>query len=613
MIPKSLSMLLGQAGRLKQLGVSMVLGSLVALSMPTIALLFGAILNCLIEARHGVGLSADSNSSFTAFVPNPSGFLPIEWAPLARVGALLLIALAVVLLTAMMLYLCYRTNQAAAVTFETALIQRMRDHAKRLATVRTLSAQQQALTDGLNYHVPRVRASLSRWWRTFPRHVVQLVACSIMAVLIQPILAILTVIATGLVVLVYRFLDRLRRTALPVVRERAAQQRDTLIDLSLKGPLLESVHDEHEVERRFSEQLLHYRKDAYRSLTSSAWKTPSLIAAAGVLLCLFLFVIAVQILRNEAEFTVAGASTFLLCFVGAAISGMRVQRTVRELRTVETAAEELQRFLALSVEEFELDDLKAIERVTQQAELDHVTVQDSRGRKLLENVSVVFKPGQLIGIMASQSLQAQALVELLMGFGRPVSGRMLVDGELVTDLRPDSLAQCAHWVAADGALVTGSVRDNLLGTSQQQNVELNDVLHRACLTEVIQQLPDGLTTIVTPGDDRLTGDAPFRLGIARAALRDASVVVVEEPAGRYDQDVEEQTFKAMQSLVKHSSITVVIPQRLITLRKCDLVVMVHDHKVADMGTHAELLTRNDLYRHLNYLRFNAFRGMPESK
>lgn len=611
MISKSLTSLLERAGRLGQLGVSAVLGSIVALSTPILALLMGGILNCLITANYSG--SSGQSVGFAAFLPDVSRLLPDTMAPLAKISVLLATSFGIIVLSSLCLYIVYRQIQAAAVAFEVSLIEKLRHHAKELATVRTLSAQQQALTDCLDYHLPRVRSSLTRWWRTIPRHVVQLVACVLIAFLVQPMLALLTLIATGLVVLVYRFVDRVRRTSLPVVRERAAQQRGALIDLSLKGPLLESVHDEREVQRRFSEQLAHYRKDAVRSLTSSAWKTPTVAMAAGLLACLFLFVIAVQVLRSEMSFSVAGGFTFSLCLVGAAVSAQRIQRTVRDMKTIETAAEELETFLGQRVEKFESEDLKSIERVAQQAELEHVTVQDSRGRKLLENVSAVFRPGQLIGVVASQRLQAHALVELLMGLGRPVSGRMLVDGELVSDLQPDCLAQCAHWVASDGALVTGSLRDNLIGAAPRgEEARLTEIVKATKLTEVVQQLPDGVTTIVTPNDDRLTSDATFRIGLARAALRNPSVIVVEEPEARFDQAVEQQTLDAMRSLVKHSTITVVLPQRLLTLRQCDVVVMLHEHKVADTGTHADLLQRNELYRHLNYLKFNPFQAVPQT-
>lgn len=610
MLAKSLKSLVDQAGLSNRIRLSVLLGSLIAISVPMFALLLGAVLSALIQGTATEALEP-SSVQLPALLPDFSLWLPANLSALAKVTILLGLGLALVLLSGGLLFIFYRQIQATAVLFEVSLIQRLRSHGKRLATVRTLSAQKQALTDALDYQLPRVRSTLSRWWRTMPRHVVQFALCVLVAMLIQPLLAILTLIATTLVVLVYRYLDKSRRTALPVVRERAAQQRESLVDLSLNGPLLESVHDEHEVERRFGDQLGNYRRDATKSLASSAWKTPTVVLCCGVLGCLFLFVLAVQLLRDGATFTVPAAFSFTLCCIGSAVSLVRVQRVLREVRSVETAAESLAGFLSLRVEEFDGEELKTVEGIREQAVLDHVTVQDSRGRKLLENVSVTFRPGQLIGIVASQPVQGRALVELLMGFGRPVSGRMLVDGQIITDIRPESLTQCAHWVAADGAIVTGSVRDNLLSTtsaaSQNGSVDLKETMRMTRVDEAVQALPDGLATIISPDDDRLVGDSSFRMGLARASLSGASVVVIEEPSGGYDPQSEETTLAAMRNLVAHSTITVVLPQRLATLRQCDVVIMMDDHQVADSGTHADLLQRNELYRHLNYLKFNPFR------
>ncbi len=611
MLTKSLSALVRRVGRLRQLTYATVVGGLVAILVPALAVLLGSILASLVELQRTESAEVVAQR-ISPWLPDVHGLLSSELSPLARVTYLLVMALAVVLLMTWLLYFFYRLVQTAAIDFEVTLISELRDHAKKLATVRTLSAQQTALTDCLDYHLPRVRSNLSRWWRTFPRHAIQFIASVLIASLIQPMLSLLTLIATLLVVLVYRLLDRMRRTSLPVVRERAAQERQALVGLSLQGPLLESVHASEAIERRFAEQLIHYRKDAVRSLTSSAWKTPTLLAASSLLLAMFLFVIAVQLLRSETHFSVPGAFSFSLCVFAAGMSANRLQRTWRDIRTVDTAAEEVERFLSLPVEQFDSDHLKSIQRVSQQAELEHVTVQDSSGRKLLENVSITFKPNMLIGVLASQRLQAHALVELLMGFGRPVSGRMLVDGILVSDLKPQSLMSCAHWVASDGTLVAGSVRDNLLRNGQKiAEEELNGAVSGAKLVEVLQKLPDGLNTLISPGDDRLGGDAAFRIGIARALLTRASVLVVEEPSGHYETQVEQQSLAAIASLVSAKTITVVLPQRLMTLRQCDLVVMIHDHKVADIGKHADLLQRNELYRHLNYLRFNPFRSLPE--
>jgi ABC-type multidrug transport system fused ATPase/permease subunit len=97
------------------------------------------------------------------------------------------------------------------------------------------------------------------------------------------------------------------------------------------------------------------------------------------------------------------------------------------------------------------------------------------------------------------------------------------------------------------------------------------------------------------------------LGIARAILRQASIVVVEEPATRVDSKTEQETIDAIRALVKPNNISVLLPQRLTTLRQCDQIILLHDHQIADVGTHAELLQRSDLYRHLNYVRFSPLR------
>ncbi|MEZ6138578.1 MAG: ABC transporter ATP-binding protein [Pirellulaceae bacterium] len=602
-MPKSLKTLVDRAGRLPHLASAAILGCCVAICVPILAYLLGSVVNCLIFAEQ----PRQSILTVSPWLPSVEHLLPDDLAPLAKITWMLGIMIALFVVACVVLLMFYRQIQLAAVAFEVRLISELRNHARRLAITRTLSAQQTSLTDCLDYHLPRVRASLGRWWRNCPRHFVQLFACVIVALLIAPMLTCLTLLATGLLVLVYRYVDRSRRTTLPVVRERAAQERSTVVQLSIKGSLFESVHNQRDVETRFADQLAKYQADAVRSLTSSSWKMPTLVLIGGILGCLFMFVVAVKSLVGDG-FSVVNAFPFVLCLAGAAVSIVRLERSLRELNMLQSATDELNRFLSLSAEEIDDTELKAITSIHERAVLEHVTVQDSNGRRLLHDVSVTFQPGKLIGIVASQRLEGHALVELLMGFGRPVSGRMLVDGELVSNLKPQSLIKCAHWVASDGAIVTGTVLENLVGNAQQPSQErLNETLERAKLTETIQQLPDETMTLITPGDDRLGVDDAFRMAIARAAFRHASVVVIEEPDLRADAQVEQGSLDAIRSLVSPERITVVLPQRLLTLRQCDEIVMVHEHGVSDIGSHAELLQRNELYRHLNYLRFNPFR------
>ncbi|MEM8736226.1 MAG: hypothetical protein AAGG44_18490, partial [Planctomycetota bacterium] len=399
-LSKPLQSLLARAPKTKDDYGAWILGIVVAAITPITAILLGGILETLILGGSSpVGSavasgSANESARFAWLIPSPLELLPANRAPLMQVTALLVIAGAILVVGAVLLWVFYRRVHGRAVAFEVEVMEILREHSKNLARVRTLSAQQQALTDGLNYHLPRVRACLMRWWRTFPRHLFQAIFCILVAVLIEPTLATLALIGTCLMAAVYRFVDRAQRTALPVVRERATQLRGGLVEQSLRGPLLESVHEEHDLTRRFHEQLQHYRKDALKSLTSSAWKTPLLTGIGGVLVALFLFVIAVQFLSEAARFSLGGGAAFLLCCVAAAVSTQRLLRAQRDMKTTQGAADELATFMALQVDGNDNEDQKHLERVQHNAEMDHVTVQDSRGRKLLDNVSVKFEPGR---------------------------------------------------------------------------------------------------------------------------------------------------------------------------------------------------------------------------
>ncbi len=333
-----------------------------------------------------------------------------------------------------------------------------------------------------------------------------------------------------------------------------------------------------------------------------------MLLLAGLLSCLFVFLVSIQILRAENHLTLAGCLTFLLSCAGVALSAIRLQRSGRELRSVQTATEDLLRFLVLPADLLPVLANKQPKAVDQLVELDHVTVLDSHGRKLLENVSARFEPNRLIGIVATQRLQASALMELLLGIGRPVSGRMLIDQVAVADIDPLAMRRLSIWVSDTGPLITGSVESNLIGSGGiVQPAGIMDALRSAKALEAVQRLPDAVATLITPGDDRFLPDTPFRLGIARALLRSAPIIVMEEPGGRVDSKIEQETIEAIRAAVSQQSIAVVLPQRLNTLRQCDQVILLHEHQVADVGTHAELLQRSDLYRHLNYVRFSPLR------
>lgn len=592
MLSKSIKSLLSRVPVTGSRFIAAVAGCLVALATPLLALMLGHVVQAL---------SSQPHQRFVSTLPAIGWSFGSE-SPLARVSWLLFLAATIILIASALIVLLYRMVQQSAVEFEAELINGIRHQVQKLAQLRTLTAQQSVLLDGLEYHLPRVRSVLSRYWLAMPRHLVQLSICLLVSCLIHLRFAVLACIAAALVALFFQLFERSRQKYLPVVRENATRLRSRLVRSTLRGPLLQAVHDTQEIDRRFDHLLELYQRDAVRSFSSSSWRTPLMVISLSGLTLLMMFVMSVQWFRGD--LVLPAIAAFSVCLTGAVFSARRLWQVLRELKQIETAAGELTQYLSLMVPDSSNAPSTDLQTVTKSLELEHVTVQDTLGRKLLEDISLVLEPGKLIGIVASQGMESRTLGELFIGLGQPTSGRMLVDGRLVADFKADALTRCSHWVASDGGILTGSLVENLAAGRPQQ---IEPVLRKAELDALTSRLSEGVHTVITHDDDRLLADDAFRIGIARALLQDTPICVIEEPETAVDSEIEQETLAAIKRLVSSHRFAVILPQRLTTLRHCERVFFVHEHHLLDSGTHAELIQRNERYRHLTYLRFNPFR------
>jgi ABC-type multidrug transport system fused ATPase/permease subunit len=137
-------------------------------------------------------------------------------------------------------------------------------------------------------------------------------------------------------------------------------------------------------------------------------------------------------------------------------------------------------------------------------------------------------------------------------------------------------------------------------------LQITDAAKRARTQGFVMELPSGFSTQI--GDHGLslaTCDA-FRIGLARALLRDPSILIIEEPEDELDEASSVRMNEALR-LAGAERTMILLPARLSTLRSMDRVVVLHEGQVHAEGTHAELLQKSELYRHLNYVRFHAFR------
>jgi ATP-binding cassette subfamily B protein len=190
------------------------------------------------------------------------------------------------------------------------------------------------------------------------------------------------------------------------------------------------------------------------------------------------------------------------------------------------------------------------------------------------------------------------LVKLLLRFYDVDSGRITVDGHDLRDLRARDLRQAVGLVSQDVFLFHGTVRDNIAyGRPDATDDEIRAAAEIAEAHEFITRLPDGYATIVGERGQKLSGGQRQRVSIARAVLVDPPILVLDEATSAVDNETEAAIQRSLERISLDRT-TVVIAHRLSTIRHADRIYVLDDGRVAEVGTHDELLVTSRIYRTL---------------
>jgi subfamily B ATP-binding cassette protein MsbA len=239
-----------------------------------------------------------------------------------------------------------------------------------------------------------------------------------------------------------------------------------------------------------------------------------------------------------------------------------------------------------------------------------VTLTDvcfSYGREpVLRHVSFQAKPGEVIAIVGRTGAGKTTLIDLLMRFYDPDSGSIWFDGVDLRRVQRDSLLAQIAVVGQEPFLFDASIRENLLygrpGASEEQILAAARAAH---VDEFTTQLPDGYQTEVGSVGVRLSGGQRQRITIARAILRDPSILIFDEATSSLDSKSEKYVQDAIDALLGGHRTVFVIAHRLSTIRRADKIVVLENGTVSQIGTHAELLRAGGLYRELIELQTTA--------
>jgi ATP-binding cassette, subfamily B, bacterial MsbA len=322
--------------------------------------------------------------------------------------------------------------------------------------------------------------------------------------------------------------------------------------------------------------------------------------------------------------TAAGAALVLAFAIADAVHGRistgylmaffaALTQLAQPLREVVSIAGPLQQGITAGQSVFALLDEPAepdtgthvVARVRGQVEFDHVTFayESTKGTPALRDISLTVRAGENVAIVGRSGSGKSTLVNLLPRFYQADTGEVRVDGRDVRAYRLASLREQIAVVSQDVVLFNDTIRNNIdfgRGVSQERMQHAAEAAH---VMDFVSQLPGGLDTFVGDRGVLLSGGQRQRIAIARALLKDAPILILDEATSALDTEAERHIQAALAQLVRNRT-TLVIAHRLSTVEQADRIVVLDAGRIAEIGTHAQLLAQGGLYSQLHQLQFN---------
>ena len=385
-----------------------------------------------------------------------------------------------------------------------------------------------------------------------------------------------------------------------------------IVEEAAAGYKIMKVHGAQEYEmKRFKQKAERLRQFALKSAVAGGLNQPITQLIASMALSI---VLVIALMQSATEGTTVGGFAAFVTAMMLVISPLKHLADINQpLQRGLTAAEMI---FGLMDQPFEEDEdrrlnMKSLDKAKGAIRFENVgfSYQQEVGRKdALSDINLSITPGEIVAFVGPSGGGKSTLVNLLPRFFKPTSGHIYLDDMLLEDIVLADVRKQLAFVSQDVILFNDTIAANVAyGAANEQGIDRERVieaLEAANLSALIQELPEGIDSMVGDNGNRLSGGQRQRLAIARAIYKDAPILILDEATSALDSESERQVQDALERLMTGRT-TLVIAHRLSTIEHADRIVVIEHGKIVENGSHEILIQQNGLYANLHRIQFSS--------